>query len=90
MTRLVVPLEEWPYRRLCCPHCGNQGESSFSADTFVLIGGDGLPFLVGAYADVTPDSIECHACDYRGAIEVFTQRHRPGRTAAHPRLRRPR
>ena len=83
MSPLEIPVDDGVgYRRLRCPRCGNQGASSFSTTTFVLIRGDGVPFLVGDYTELA-FSIECYACDYEGPLEAFTQRHRPA-DARHP------
>jgi hypothetical protein len=85
MTK-AVELADWPYRRLRCPRCGNCGESSFSAETFVLIGGDGVPTLVGPYIEaVEAPRIDCHGCDYVGPLEAFADRHRPGEPQWHRR-----
>lgn len=82
----TVELEDWPYRRLRCPRCGNRGESTFSAATFVLIGGDGIPFLTGPYMEGTEEPlIDCHGCDFEGPWEAFVRRHRPGDRSPHPR-----
>lgn len=86
MTDRTAALEDnLGFRRLRCPHCGNDGKSAFNAETFVLIGGDGVPFIVASYAEAPDPQIDCHACDYKGPIDRFTQRHRPGARLRHPR-----
>lgn len=74
-----IDVANWPYRPLHCPRCGNRGEATFSAATFVFIGADGVPNFVGPYPEALEDSlIDCHGCDYQAPLTAFTERHRPG------------
>jgi hypothetical protein len=87
LVRREIETDNYPYRRLRCPRCGNRGECTFSALAIVLIDGDGRPSFLAAYpeADREP-KVDCHGCDYFGPLEAFTDRHRPGeRQARHRR-----
>jgi hypothetical protein len=88
MTEVMLEVDEGLYRPLRCPRCGNRGESTFSAEAFVLIGGNGIPTLVCAYTEATEaPRVDCHGCDYIGPIEAFRDRHRPGDRMSHSRPR---
>ena len=71
-TEQLIQLDEGVYQRLRCPSCGNRGASSFSADTFVLLRGDGVPVVAGAYTEGPDPQIDCHACDHVGPLRSFT------------------
>lgn len=64
-------------RPLRCPVCGNDGESSFSAATAVLIDGrTGIPRLVLDYAELgTPfphhSLVDCSDCGYEAPFPEF-------------------
>ena len=73
----LVETDTFAVEPLRCPQCGNTGkDAAFNADTYVLIKEQGLPVLVGDYAqrvpeDGSPTSIECHLCDHMGPIDEF-------------------
>ena len=76
-NQTLVEADTFAVEPLRCPQCGNTGkDAAFNADTYVLIKEQGLPVLVGDYAqraseDGGSTSIECHLCDHMGPIDEF-------------------
>jgi hypothetical protein len=83
MKTLTLEFDDYGCRPLRCPRCGNRGERPFSAVTLVLIGVGGMPDFLSAYPEWDDPNIDCLGCDYRGPVEVFTERHRPGDRRRH-------